>query len=103
LVVGEGLETVLSGMDEYGCPGYACISAGNLEEVIIPDAISEIIILSDNDRSFTGQKSAFVLARKLDTQKRNVRVVMRSVVGLDFNDGVSPEGDIQTWEWSNAR
>ena len=86
LVIGEGIETVLSGMEEFGGAGYACISAGNMEEVSVPGDVKDVIILADNDKSFTGQKSAFTLARKLDTKKKNVRVVMRPEAGLDFND-----------------
>ncbi len=86
LIIGEGIETVLSGMEEFGGAGYACISAGNMEEVILPEAVSTIIILADNDKSFTGQKSAFALARKLDAKKHTVEVVMKADSGLDWND-----------------
>lgn len=86
LIVGEGIETVLSGIEEFGGAGYACISAGNMEEVILPVSVKRVIILADNDKSFTGQKSAFVLARKLDARSRGVNVVMRPYAGMDWND-----------------
>ena len=86
LIVGEGIETVLSGMDDFGGAGYACISAGNMEEVKLPASVKQVIILADNDKSFTGQKSAFILARKLDTKKVEVQVMMRPDIGMDWND-----------------
>lgn len=86
LIVGEGIETVLSGMEDFGGAGYACISAGNMEEVILPASVKDVIILADNDKSFTGQKSAFVLARKLDAKKIEVQVMMRANIGADWND-----------------
>lgn len=98
LVIGEGIETVLSGMEEFGGAGYACISAGNMEEVVVPEDVKDVIILADNDKSFTGQKSAFVLARKLDTKNKNVKVVMRPEAGLDFND---TENRQCVLSWSN--
>ncbi len=97
LIVGEGIETVLSGMEEFNCSsGYATISAGGMEAVNLPK-VGEYVILADNDGSFTGQKAAFTLARKLDNTAKNVRVVMRSLPGWDFNDAGSGE----TWEWTN--
>ncbi len=98
LIIGEGIETVMSGMEEFGGAGYACISAGNMEEVIVPEGVKDVIILADNDKSFTGQKSAFTLARKLDTKKKNVTVVMRPEAGLDFND---TENRQCVLSWSN--
>lgn len=99
LIIGEGVETVLSGMQDFGGAGYACISAGNMEEVIVPELIKRVIILADNDKSFTGQKSAFALARKLDTKNKDVKVVMRPDVGLDWND--KPSGFDLALAWSN--
>lgn len=97
LIVGEGIETVLSGMEDFGGSGYACISAGNMEAVILPASVKDVIILADNDRSFTGQKSAFVLARKLDAKKIDVQVVMRLDIGADWNDQKSDD----TLSWNN--
>lgn len=101
LIIGEGVETVLSGMEEFGGAGYACINAGNMEEVILPDSIQKVIILADNDTSFTGQKSAFILARKLDTKKKTVEVIMRATAGLDFND--AEDDALAPLSWRNAK
>ncbi|MEE9365295.1 MAG: toprim domain-containing protein [Dehalococcoidales bacterium] len=87
LVIGEGIETTLSGMEHFGCSaGYATISAGGMEAVQVPE-VKEVIILADNDKSFTGQKAAFTLARSLDNKDIDiVRVVMPTERDMDFND-----------------
>jgi len=100
LVIGEGIETTLSGMEHFGCPGYAAISAYGMEEIIIPESITSVIILADNDRSFTGQKAAFTLARRMDREKRKVRVVMPTHAGMDFNDF---EAFVVIAGWDNGR
>jgi len=86
LVIGEGLETTLSGMQLYGGMGYSTISAHGMETVEIPRLYDHIIILADNDRSFTGQKAAFTLARRLDQSKQHVTVAMPAHSDHDFND-----------------
>lgn len=86
LVVGEGIETTIAGMAIMRLPGMAAISAHGMENLMIPKRFRAIIILADNDRSFTGQKAAFTLARKLDADKREVRVCMPPKKGQDFLD-----------------
>ncbi len=101
LVVGEGIETTLSGMEHFGhYPGIAAISAYGMEELQVPKRYSNIIILADNDASFTGQKAAFTLARRLDNEKRKVRVVMPTLRGMDFNDY---EAFVLIAGWDNGR
>lgn len=87
LVVGEGIETTLSGMQYYGvAEGYACISALGMETVRIPPTISKVFILADNDHSFTGQRAAFILARHFDNKGKEITVAMSTARGDDFND-----------------
>jgi len=100
VVIGEGIETVLSGMDYFLQPGIATISAAGMEEIIVPEHYENIIILADNDLSFTGQKAAFTLARRLDNKKKTVRVVMPSKVDTDFNDNPKTRSYIS---WDNGR
>lgn len=105
LVIGEGLETTLSGCEAYSAPaGLATISANGMKTLSIPSdyEYSEIVILSDNDRSFTGQLAAFELARRLDVKGKTVNVVMPSVKGYDFND-VQNKGYADILEWDNVR
>ncbi len=109
LVIGEGIETTLSGMEHFGhYPGIATISAYGMEELMVPHQYVNLIILADNDASFTGQKAAFTLARRMDNNKRSVRVVMLAKSGADFNDRMPHEcvgsnGPSDLWEWNNGR
>jgi putative DNA primase/helicase len=100
-VVGEGIETTLSGMQYYNvAEGYACISAHGMETVILPPRVSTVFILSDNDRSFTGQRAAFTLARHADSKGKRVIVSMSTAKGDDFNDVVANHGQ-QIMEFDN--
>lgn len=85
VVIGEGIETVLSGCLHYECPGMAVINAGLMKEVRLPESVRNVVILADHDKSFTGQAAAFALARRLDNEGRRVGVVMTKTRG-DFND-----------------
>jgi putative DNA primase/helicase len=102
LVIGEGIETTLSGMRHCGHPGYACISAHGMENVVVPPTVSDVIILADNDNSFTGQKAAFTLARRMDQDEKTVTVLMPINEGEDFNDLDLPLDDVDILEWSNG-
>jgi putative DNA primase/helicase len=99
LVVGEGIETTLAGMQHAMVPGLAAISAHGMETLLIPKQFATIIILADNDRSFTGQKAAFTLARRMDAEHRRVQVVMPMDQG-DMLDVVTAVGPTII-EWDN--
>jgi len=100
LVIGEGVETTIAGMQHYKCEaGYACISAHGMETVKIPQTIERAIILADHDFSFTGQKAAFTLAHRL-VEKIAVTVAMSMTQGDDFNDLVNQLGG-QVLEFDN--
>ncbi len=87
IVVGEGIETTLAGMQYYGVEsGMAAISAHGMETLVLPKKVERVIILADNDKSFTGQKAAFTLARHYDSKGLSVSVVMSYIGGCDFND-----------------
>jgi len=86
LIIGEGLETTVAGMADFRHPGLATISAHGMEEVDIPQEFTKFIILADNDRSFTGQKAAFTLGRRIDQKNRQCRIMMPEEAGQDFLD-----------------
>jgi putative DNA primase/helicase len=86
LLVGEGVETVLSAMKIYGLPGWAAMDAGKLEKVEIPKHIKRVVIVADNDHSFTGQASAYSLAKRLKLSGLEVDVKFPDEIGKDFND-----------------
>ena len=86
LAVSEGIETGLSFFLATKIPVWAAISAYGMQNIIIPREISDIVIIVDNDESGTGQKAAGVLADRLLKEGRNVRRVIPSKPGQDFND-----------------
>lgn len=85
LLVAEGIETALSASQIFGIPAWACGSAGLLEKVEIPEQISHVVIAGDRDESFTGQASAYVLAKRLTNLGKSCRVCISEQVG-DWND-----------------
>lgn len=88
LVIGEGIESSLSAGIITGLPCWAALDAGNLEKVEIPDQIKRIVIAADNDLSFTGQASAYILAKRLKAAGKSVEVIIPEIQGEDFNDQI---------------
>jgi len=90
LVVAEGIETALAASQMLGIPAWATGSAGLLEQLQIPDEVTEIVIAGDKDKSFTGQAAAYALAKRLVNQKnpKVVHVIFPKVMGTDFNDAL---------------
>jgi hypothetical protein len=83
LMVGEGIETCLSAMQETGLPAWAALWAGNIAKLILPPEVREIIILVDGDP--TGRKYARLAARRWIREGRRVRIA-QAPEGKDFND-----------------
>ena len=87
LGVAEGIETALSASQIFHCPVWALINANNLEKWIPPQGVEHIMIFGDNDLSFTGQASAYALAKKLvATGSYRVDVRIPREAGWDWND-----------------
>lgn len=86
IIVAEGIETTLAGQKLFNVPGVASLTAGGMEKLILPDNIERVIILGDNDKSFTGQKAAYTLGNRLVREGKEV-VVKISTLG-DFADEV---------------
>ena len=86
MVVGEGIETTLAGMQLLGLPGWAAISADGLKAIKFPKEVRELIILADNDASFTGQAAAFERARIAAKDGLSVTVQMAGKTGEDMYD-----------------
>jgi hypothetical protein len=90
LLVGEGVESVLSAMQALGEGGYALLGTGGLKSVVLPEAYRDrrVIVAADNDRSGAGQKAAHAAARRLVEEQGflDVRIALPPRAGTDFND-----------------
>ena len=85
LLLGEGIETTLSGVQVTGFAGMAALSANNLETLTLPERHRDIIILADRDHSGRGEEAATKAAIRWTKEGRKVRVAIPQGFG-DFND-----------------
>ena len=92
LVIGEGIETVLTAATRLTYrgkpmqPAWATSVAGNLRRLPVLDGIEQLIILVDNDESGTGQAAAAECAQRWRDAGREVVHLMPKTQGHDFND-----------------
>jgi hypothetical protein len=49
LILGEGVETVLTAMEATGLPGWATLGTSGLVNFDVPDTVTEVILLAEND------------------------------------------------------
>lgn len=98
LALAEGIETALSVTVATGLPCWSCINAGGLERGAIPNHVKRVLIFADKDRSGTGERSASMLAQRLEALGVAVRVVAiqddipEGTDGIDFNDLLCRDG-----------
>jgi putative DNA primase/helicase len=75
LGIAEGIETALAAFKLTGIPCWAAVSAPMLEAWMPPPEAKRIVVFGDSDRSYTGQASAYALAKRLTlVDKLDVRV-----------------------------
>lgn len=92
LGVAEGIETAMACMKRFKIPVWSVINSGGLERFVVPDNVSEFHVFGDNDKNFTGQKSAYVLGHKAvnaaerANRQLEVHVRMPPTVGTDWAD-----------------
>jgi putative DNA primase/helicase len=86
LAIGEGVETVLSVMQARELPGWAALSAGGLENLILPPEADKVLIAADNDANGRGQRAARAAALRWVREGRRVRIALPPAPGTDFND-----------------
>ena len=106
LGMGEGIETTLAVKPVVNIPLWSALSAGNLEQVVVPEQVTTVIIFVDNDLSGTGLKAALRAAAFHHAAGRRVWIVMPPNPGDDFDDLLMREGldavraVLSTaWEW----
>lgn len=86
IIVGEGVESVLSAMKHFKTAyGISAINAGGLENFTPPTYVEHLIIIADSDNSgpFVGQLAAFKLMQRM--AKTNVTTEAYSIV-TDIDD-----------------
>jgi len=83
IIVGEGIETVLSVRQAMKMPAWAALSTSGLVALEFPPEVRKIIIAADGDSA--GDKAAKDAARKWSSNGRSV-VIAQPPRGLDFND-----------------
>jgi hypothetical protein len=83
LLIGEGIETVLSAMQASGRPGWAALSTSGLKSLDLPPSIRAVTILVDGDKP--GRDAASIAANKWSALGVQVRMA-RAPEGRDFND-----------------
>lgn len=91
LVIAEGIETALAASAVTNMPAWATISAHGMEQFkTIPRHVESVIIVADNDHSFTGQAAAFKCAANLRNRKGiATQVWMPAIEGDDMLDTLS--------------
>jgi hypothetical protein len=97
LMVGEGIETCLAGMQATGHPAWAALSTSGLLALDLPPDVRDVIILADGDEA--GRAAARGAALRWKREERRVRIA-HAPEGSDFNDMLlgkvsSNEGELQ--------
>jgi putative DNA primase/helicase len=98
LVVGEGIETVLSAATHLTHrgnplqPAWASGDAGNLEALPVIEGVKMLTLLVDRDESGRGQRAAEKTARQWKAAGRDVIRLIPREIGSDFNDVVKGLG-----------
>lgn len=86
LLVGEGIESVLSAMILGRRSGWAALSTSGLKVLILPPMVRDIIIAADHDKNGAGERAARAAALRWVREGRRVRIALPSERGTDFND-----------------
>lgn len=91
LAIAEGLETALAVHRLTGLPVWACISAGGLKSVVLPEQVRSVLIYADNDKDDhqgrnAGELSAIAAKERFIKEGRECRIFLPPVVGTDWLD-----------------
>jgi len=84
--VAEGIETALAVYQLTNIPCWSVVSSVLMQKFEPPAGIKYVMIFGDRDASFTGQKSAYILANRLVIQYKVVTEVHLPTCGGDFLD-----------------
>ena len=83
----EGIETALCASKRMEVPSFAAISAEGMKSWVPPEYVRTVLVMGDNDSSFTGQAAAYHIARELKLQhKLKVEVHIPGEADKDWCD-----------------
>jgi putative DNA primase/helicase len=93
LGIAEGIETALRAAARFGITCWSSITAGGMERWEPPVGVAHVDICGDSDRSFAGQASAYILARKLTNRREPIdcSVHLPDALGTDWADDLGLE------------
>lgn len=74
LAVCEGIEDALSAWILWGIPAWAVLGTSGMRSFVPTAELQEVLILADRDENGAGQKSALVLAGRLEDKGKAVRI-----------------------------
>jgi hypothetical protein len=88
LLIGEGIETVLSALilSRWKLAGWATLGTSGMVKLAVPRRFRRVLIAADNDANGAGLKAADALARRLRRAGVQVRVRTPASGLNDFND-----------------
>lgn len=86
LLIAEGIETALSGIEATGVPAWAALSASSLVALPLPPIVRRVVILADHDVSGVGERAARAAAQRWLAEGRLVKIAIPPEPGSDFND-----------------
>jgi putative DNA primase/helicase len=95
LIIGEGVETVLSAMQIMDKPGWAALGTAGVQNLVLPDSIKKVWIAADHDAHGAGQRAAHAAADRFVAEGRQVRVSIPTTKGTDWNDVLMEQVDGQ--------
>ncbi len=90
LGIAEGIETAVACHEQYGIPVWAAIGTSMMAGFEPPKEIESLIVFSDNDLNFAGQRAAYKLANRTVIEKKiPVSVEVPEIAGEDFLDEIN--------------
>ncbi|MBL0187822.1 MAG: toprim domain-containing protein [Candidatus Obscuribacter sp.] len=89
LGLAEGIETALACARHFELPTWSVFSSVLLKQVDMPESVKEVFIFADNDQSGVGKASAEVLAEKLTSVGKVVKIIMPPNIGADWCDVIT--------------
>ncbi|WP_052717669.1 toprim domain-containing protein [Chromobacterium vaccinii] len=93
LALAEGIETALAVREGSGLPCWAALSAWGLSHAVLPDEITALFVMADNDANQAGQNAARRLARRMQDDGRPVHLLIPERPDSDWLDVLNEQGE----------